>query len=910
MERQLFEKWVKDNTELAEGTIISYGSAITAISKWAIKQKIIHQNIYDINHTYDLNEVLNLLNNSDIYNEKNTTSNRRWSSALTLYKQFFKNRLTVDANRINDSMEKYGMQDVYLKDEFEYWMSEQVQSNGKAYSQHTRKGYIYALIKACSEIENLNLDNSDLFTVSSLDQFKVIEETVRSSDDFSRVNEKFGKGRLSAAMIKYRDFLATRSSSSIVAWFVGAVINDEDQMQRFINEEIWENGYDNKYTELVNSIKVGDRIAIKSSYTKKNNFPFDNQGNSVSVMGIKAIGVITNNFNDGHKIAVKWELVSPLREWYFFTSRNTIWRVDENNGWMYKNLIDFTFNKGAQNIDKFLNDPYWKDKYGSVVDNQYEWTAFYEETAKALLKYKDKRLELMNEINKIFDRIDMKNPLMKKTSDGKGEVLTDVCPFTVFGLFNKGITSQNRIIIMDELSELLGVQEDVPTSFDGIPVLNNMKSWFFGDEEHREKTDIDNLWQLFECAIELAEDYTEENKNAFIEIYDKVINQHGIQWNITFGLYWINPWNYLTLDNNTRISLIDNLKVKIPRNSPKKMCTGIDYIALVELMKEKFEDEDYPVHSFPELSYKAWSREIKSRTGITVSPIEIPTQAKYESYTKLDFLSDVFISDDKYETIKSLLKRKKNLILQGAPGVGKTYAAKRLAYSLMGKKDTSRIKMVQFHQSYAYEDFIMGYRPNGIGFELKEGPFYQFCKVASENPDDDYFFIIDEINRGNMSKVFGELMMLIENDKRGEELTLTYSDSPFYVPNNLYIIGMMNTADRSLAIIDYALRRRFCFFELEPAFETEAFENHLLLQGVNEDLISKIKMKMGGINLKITKDVNLGKGFRIGHSYFCNYSNSDKWYEEVIKYEIQPLIKEYWFDEEEKAKNYVEELLR
>lgn len=849
-----------------------------------------------------------MLDESELYNEKNVSNNRRWSSALTLYKQFVESNILN--NGVKDRTEDYNMNDIYLKAEFEKWMSEQVQSNGRSYSQHTQKGYVYALTKACSEIENLNLESSDLFTINSFDEFKSIEEMIRNNQDFARVNEKFGKGQLSAGMIKYGEFLEERNSSSIVAWFVGAVINDEDQMQRFINEEIWENGYDNKYLELVNSIKVGDRIAIKSSYTRKNNLPFDNQGNSVSVMGIKAIGVVTNNFNDGHKIGVKWELVKPLREWYFFTSRNTIWRVNEDDGWMYKNLIDFTFNKGNQDIDKFLNDPYWKDKYGSVEDNQYEWTAFYEETAKALLKYKDKRSELMDGINKIFDKIDMKNPLMKKVSDGREEVLTDICPFTVFGLFNKGITNQNRILIMDELSDLLRVQEDVPTSFDGIPVLNNMKSWFFGDEEHREETDIDNLWQLFECAIDLAEDYTEENKNAFVEIYEKVINQHGIQWNITFGLYWIKPWDYLTLDNNTRTSLTDKLKVKVPRNSPKKMCTGIDYIALVELMKEKFEDEDYPVHSFPELSYKAWSGQIETRTGITVPPIEIPPQVEYEPYTKLDFLSDVFISEETYETIKSLLKRKKNLILQGAPGVGKTYAAKRLVYSLMGEKDTSRIKMLQFHQSYAYEDFIMGYRPNGIGFELKEGPFYQFCKVASENPDDDYFFIIDEINRGNMSKVFGELMMLIESDKRGEELTLTYSDSPFYVPDNLYIIGMMNTADRSLAIIDYALRRRFCFFELEPAFETDTFKNHLITQGANEDLINKIKMKIGSINLEISKDVNLGKGFRIGHSYFCNYSNSDKWYEEIIKYEIQPLIKEYWFDEEEKAKNYVEELLR
>ncbi|MEG0368338.1 MAG: hypothetical protein RR585_15960, partial [Coprobacillus sp.] len=504
--------------------------------------------------------------------------------------------------------------------EFEQCIREQFQSNGKPYSQFTQKGYVYALTKACSEIQNHNLDNCDLFNVSSLDEFKSIEETVRTNEDFARVNEKLGKGQLSAGMIKYGEFLVARSSTSTVAWFVGAVINDEDQMQRFINEGIWENGYDNKYTERVNSIKGGDRIAIKSSYTRKNNLLFENQGNSVSVMGIKAIGVVTNNFNDGHKVSVKWESLNSLREWYFYTNRSTIWKVDEKDGWMNKNLIDFTFNKGNQDINKFVNDPFWKDRYGSMGDNQYQWTEFYEEFAKALLQYKDNRSELMSGINKMFDKIDMKNPLMKKTSDDTEEVLTDVCPFTVFGLFNKGITNPNRILIMEELSEFLGVQENVPISFDGIPVLNNMKSWFFGDEDHRQETDIDNLWQLFECAIDLAEDYTVENKNIFVALYDKVINQHGIQWNITFGLYWIKPRDYLTLDKNTRTSLIEKLKVKVPRNSTKKMCTGVDYIALVELMKEKFNEEDYPVHSFPELSYKAWSGKIETRTGITVPP--------------------------------------------------------------------------------------------------------------------------------------------------------------------------------------------------------------------------------------------------------------------------------------------------
>lgn len=285
-------------------------------------------------------------------------------------------------------------------------------------------------------------------------------------------------------------------------------------------------------------------------------------------------------------------------------------------------------------------------------------------------------------------------------------------------------------------------------------------------------------------------------------------------------------------------------------------------------------------------------------------------QDDYKPYTKQDFLAEVFINEEAYETILSVLKRKKNLILQGAPGVGKTFAAKRLAFSMMGKKDESRIKMIQFHQSYSYEDFVMGYRPNGTGFELKEGPFFTFCQLASKHPEDDYFFIIEEINRGNMSKVFGELMMLIESDKRGQGLTLTYQDTPFSVPKNLYIIGMMNTADRSLAMIDYALRRRFSFFELGPAFQTEAFRNYLLKQGASEDLVTMIRRKVEKLNDEIMNDVNLGKGFRIGHSYFCDYDDSDKWYEEVIKYEIEPLVKEYWFDEENKAKNYIEELLR
>lgn len=513
-------------------------------------------------------------------------------------------------------------------------------------SDSSKKSYLYAIGNIPNWVsENLDFDLvlNEATEISKIDEIMKIPLFIEKNRTIHNT--------WSAALNKYKEFLKQRNYISNKYWFVGSSIKKEDQTQRFLDEGIWENGFDDKYTELVNSVNVGDKIAIKSTYTRKNHLPFDNKGAAVSVMAIKAIGIVTKNYGDGKFLDVTWKEINPKKEWYFFALWDTIQSISENDGWKKKNLIDFTFNDGIQGVDRFLNDP-----------------------------------------------------------------------------------------SEDELS-----------------------------------------------------------------------------------------------------------------------------------------------------------------IGETI--------AEYNVYTKNDFLSEVFISGESYETIKSLLMRKKNLILQGAPGVGKTFAAKRLAYSIMGKKDDSKIKMIQFHQSYSYEDFMMGYRPNGSGFELKEGPFYQFCKEASNNPNEDYYFIIDEINRGNMSKIFGELMMLIESDKRGEELTLTYSDEPFSVPNNLYIIGMMNTADKSLAIIDYALRRRFCFFELEPAFDSELFKKQLLSQDANESLISKIVIRLGNVNTEITKDISLGKGFRIGHSYFCQYSEVANWYEDVIKYEIEPLIREYWYEDDTKVIEILEDLL-
>ncbi len=275
------------------------------------------------------------------------------------------------------------------------------------------------------------------------------------------------------------------------------------------------------------------------------------------------------------------------------------------------------------------------------------------------------------------------------------------------------------------------------------------------------------------------------------------------------------------------------------------------------------------------------------------------------SYTKKDFLSEVYMSENQYDRLSGVLLNKMNLILQGAPGVGKTFTAKRLAYSLMGEKDDSRIEFVQFHQNYSYEDFVMGYRPSGDSYELKYGIFYQFCKKAENQPDKKFFFIIDEINRGNLSKIFGELLMLIEKDYRGTKATLAYNGMPFSVPKNLYIVGMMNTADRSLAMIDYALRRRFSFFEMAPAFESKGFKEyqHSLDNRTFNELISEI-VKLNG---EISRDKSLGKGFCIGHSYFCGKTKetcTNEWMQSVINYDILPMLSEYWFDDDTKVQRW------
>ena len=821
----------------------------------------------------------------------------------------------------------------------------------------------------------------------------------------------------------------------------------------------------------------------------------------------------------------------------------------------------------------------------NVTSDIFSWTTFYMEFADKLLPFKNNRIELLAYIKDSYDSLGIKYPFMDN-----GVQMDDICPFTVFGCFNKGITDENRIALMNSIGDKLGVKSNTPTQFGGIPVLNNLKAWFFGYKKDRKLDDILNLWDLFEAGLAYADAPSDVTRNAFIACYDKVRKQISIKWNITMGLYWIRPYSYLNLDERNRSYLIGDSNSYateiINISNLKQLPDAQTYLNLISVCKSSFDKEDSMFNSFPELSFRAWKtstldttvkkisnasflkwfaplinalrelggsgtpeqvrnqiisdlnlsdeviNETRGKTGSKkfdnevafarnylayedyidksirgiwkltdkgmTAPIneeiaseifrkwmeinkqkrsdadkfttdernknevrywiyapgegsrmwdefyessimgigwdkmgdlkqysskdamkvkmkelygeeyshmnaahatwqfanelqtgdivyakkgihkiigrgvvesdyiydssrneymhihkikwtnkgewEHPGQAVqktltditsytdyvqklealflnddtetavleqkeivYDDYTDADFLGEVFMDTDRYETLVNLIKKKKNIILQGAPGVGKTFAAKRLAYSIMGKRDTSRVMMVQFHQSYSYEDFIMGYRPTKDSFELTAGPFYQLCKTAQDDNERDYFFIIDEINRGNLSKIFGELLMLIENDKRGEKLRLLYSNELFSVPKNVYIIGMMNTADRSLAMIDYALRRRFAFFELEPAFDSESFR--AIIEETAVPKFSALVEQIKALNDFISKDEALGDGFRIGHSYLCTKEDiTDEWLSSVVKFELLPLLNEYWFDEQPKIEQWTKKL--
>jgi len=724
------------------------------------------------------------------------------------------------------------------------------------------------------------------------------------------------------------------TNASNVTWFVGASYGGtDDQTLRFLADGIWENGYEDRYHDVVRSMRSGDRIAIKSSYTRKHGLPFDNRAHTVSVMAIKAIGTIAENLNDGKRVRVEWTKVEPVREWYFYTNRGTVWRVLPGE-WMTDGLIAFTFDGKPQDIDRFRNAPYWQERYGTEnVKNRFGWTEFYEAVAEKLLAYQGDRTPLIEGIHKIASRIPGLSYLQDKFPDGSSGPLKDICPFTAMGTFNRTMTDANRKAIAGELAELIGVTVPVPKSFEGIPVLNNQRSWFFRYADKRGSGDIDALWKVFAAAGRLVGEEGPEIRAEFAAAYDSAIQVWGVAWNLSTGMYWAHPWEFPTLDSQSRNYINKRLGLPVASSGQQGPCDADSYLKLLDDLKSRFREDSYPVHSFPELSLASWMYKDPTEE---LSPADdthedsagnqalkdvvqeaFQTAAPILPYTVEDILEDgCFLDRQEVNRILDRLRAKKNLILQGPPGTGKTWLAKRLAFALMGQKDDSKVRAVQFHPNLSYEDFVRGWRPTGEGkLSLADGVFMEAIKAASKDPSSKFVVVIEEINRGNPAQIFGELLTLLEAGKRtpNEALELCYPDAdgkrrPVHIPENLYVVGTMNIADRSLALVDLALRRRFAFIGLEPRLGS-AWRNWVVKEcNVDPALAASIEHRIAELNDQIAADTTrLGKQFRIGHSYVTpayrlEPGDTRKWFQQVVETEIGPLLDEYWFDAPDEAR--------
>ena len=545
------------------------------------------------------------------------------------------------------------------------------------------------------------------------------------------------------------------------------------------------------------------------------------------------------------------------------------------------------------------------------TDSRFEWVGFYMEFADKLLAYKDSREELLRKVLPAIDATGAPYALTDQFKDGTEGPLQDICPFTLMSTFNRGLKSQNRTLIASALGKAIGVERTAPTEFDAIPVVRNMASWFFMFERIREPGDIDALWRVFEDARALADSDTKSRREAFITSYDVAQRVDGVRINLSIGLYWIRPHFFVARDSNNLFYIEGNFP-NIEENFPHLLAkqnalTGRDYLQLRDHVVEELGEAGTQVSTIPELSQAAYDEmHPDDEDDWDDEDDDDWKDADVASYNIDSIMNDgCFLPRETVDKALERLQSKKNLILQGPPGTGKTWLAKRLAYALIGRKSEEHVRPLQFHANMSYEDFVRGYRPDTESrLSLVDGPFMKLIEDARNYPSNEYVMVIEEINRGNPAQIFGEILTLLEADKRDESEALSlaypkYEGERVHIPENVYVIGTMNVADRSLALVDFALRRRFAFLDLEPNFGDAWHAWCRQNCESDETFLTTIQQRMDALNDAIATDPSLGKQFCVGHSVVTPPPETPmdaKWFKSVVETEIRPLLAEYWFD--------------
>ena len=663
------------------------------------------------------------------------------------------------------------------------------------------------------------------------------------------------------------------------------------------------------------------------------------------------------------------------------------------------------------------------DASAPIEDNRFRCMKFYQAVADSLLDYRDDRTPLIDGIHELASTTPYLSYLQKdKFADGTTGPLRDICPFTVIGTFNRGITDDNRRTVAAALAELLNVEVPVPEEFPGIPVLDNRNSWFFGTARDRGKDDIDTLWRCLNVAVRFADSDSLEARTEFAKAYAAAARLRGVSWKLSIGLFWVRPWNFVSLDSRSRNYIEGRLSCDIP----KEPGDSDGYLGLLDDLNIRFRQEDAPFHSFPELSLAAWYdrdtddsdesllthfdgrssfKEFRTKwiphervlfcrlaravhdagldwwhsgkgiqvrfgrkhpgkanaTGVlgivrgkrarTISlrqaigairpagrqPLteqlvaqieeELAAEPRFPDRWQTErqalwpdqLQNDPAGPDPDTESMEkedpAAISPPFNRIYYGPPGTGKTYKLSELLKRQYG----NRFTFVTFHQSYGYEEFVEGLRPilgkkadiGQVRYEIRAGAFKKLCDKARKDPGRRYAMVIDEINRGNISKIFGEVITLAEPDKREDgpnalTVTLPYSGKIFSVPSNVDIIGTMNTADRSLALLDTALRRRFEFVSMMPDMRDTSDAPLDGLRVKTEEHEIHIPRMLKAINQRI--EALYDRDHCIGHAYFMALRDAEDGHarmealEQVFSKYVLPLLEEYFFEDWQKIR--------